>query len=179
MLHRRQFILTSAAMLLVAPTQARSDVFVPPRKPRRLHLLATADGETFRATYWADGRYIPEALVEVSNLLRDRNTGEMCDVDPQLLDFLWQVQHRLDTPAPFHVTSGYRSEKTNARLVRRGRAVSRSYHTLGRAADLWLPGRSLEQIRRAAEHLDCGGVGYYPKSGFVHLDSGPSRCWQS
>lgn len=178
MLCRRQFILTCAAMLAAAPSPARSQWMIPSRKPRRLALLATADGEMLSATYWADGNYVPEALDAFSRLLRDRRTDETCAVDPTLLDFLWQVHHRLDSTAPFYVTSGYRSPRTNALLVRGGRAASRSYHVKGQAADLWLPGRDLARLRRAAEHLACGGVGYYPASGFVHLDTGPARRWE-
>jgi len=188
MLDRRRFLLTSAALLAATQAKATPHIgkpspavprpLIPSRKPRRLHLLAAADGESLQATYWADGRYIPEVLAAFSLLLRDRNTGAVRAMDPGLFDYLWQVHQRLDTSIPFHVTSGYRSPKTNAVLVRQGSAVSSSYHLEGRAADLWLPGRDLAKVRRAAGGLECGGVGYYPDSGFIHLDTGPARSWE-
>ena len=135
-------------------------------------------GEALSVTYWADGRYIAGALDALDRLLRDFRTGEQIRMDVGLLDLLHRLHGAMDTTAPFHVISGYRSPRTNAQLVRQGRGVSsRSLHMDGMAIDLRLPGRDLRDLRRAALALRRGGVGYYPRSGFLHLDTGRVRFW--
>ena len=85
---------------------------------------------------------------------------------------------RLDATEPYHVVCGYRSPETNEFLRRRHRGVAQnSFHVDGRAVDLFLPDRELLQLRSAALDLAAGGVGYYPRSGLVHLDTGPARTW--
>jgi uncharacterized protein YcbK (DUF882 family) len=77
-----------------------------------------------------------------------------------------------------HVISGFRSVEYNAWLARRGSGVSRdSLHLVGRAIDVRFPDVTLGRVRRVAVDLACGGVGHYPGSGFVHLDSGRVRSW--
>ena len=80
---------------------------------------------------------------------------------------------------PMHILSGYRSPATHAMLRRHNRGVAKdSYHLYGKAADIRMPGRSSSEIRRAAMSLQAGGVGYYPRSRFVHVDTGPVRTWR-
>jgi uncharacterized protein YcbK (DUF882 family) len=99
-------------------------------------------------------------------------------MDAGVLDVLGMLREQLDTPDPFLVVSGYRSPATNMRLYLRGEGVAKhSYHTKAMAVDLRSESRSLGQVRDAAMNLQCGGVGYYPRSGFVHVDCGPIRRW--
>ena len=111
-------------------------------------------------------------------MLRDWRTGEVYQIDPVLLDDIFDLQARLGNRGAVRVISGYRSPKTNAALAGAGRGVAkRSLHMQGRAIDLALPGVPTLEIRDAALAMGRGGVGTYSKSGFVHLDTGRVRRW--
>jgi len=131
-----------------------------------------------KVVFWADGQYLPDALADINYLLRDFRTGEATDMDPRLCDLLFSVRQKLDTESPFHIISGYRSPQTNRMLRKHSNGVAKnSLHLVGQAADIRIPGRSLSQVRHAALALRGGGVGYYPSSDFVHIDTGPVRRW--
>src|SRR5260370_38952446 len=99
-------------------------------------------------------------------------------MDDGVLDVLGMLREHPHTPDPFLVVSGYRSPATNMRLYLRGEGVAKhSYHIKGMAVDLRAEGGSLEQGREAALGLQCGGVGYYPRSSFVNAGFGPIRRW--
>ena len=135
-------------------------------------------GEHLTVPYWEDRRYSPEALAEVDNLLRDFRTGEKTNMDVGLLEILHRLRSALESDQPFEIISAYRSPKTNARLAAKSRGVAKhSYHTQGMAIDIRLPGRRLRDMRRAALGLRLGGVGYYGRSNFIHLDTGRVRFW--
>jgi uncharacterized protein YcbK (DUF882 family) len=135
-------------------------------------------GEKIRAEYWADGAYIPDALKAIASVLRDFRTGEIHSIDPNLLDVLVVLRAELETESALEIISGYRSPKTNAMLHAKSRGVaSSSLHMDGMAIDIRISGRQLAQVRDAAISLKAGGVGYYPKDGFVHLDTGFVRRW--
>lgn len=161
------------AALLGGPTQAFAAATT-----RRLDLYAVNTGERLRAEYTVAGRYQADAIAAVSRLMRDHRTGDVHPIDPTLLDALHALGRRLGVSRPLHVVCGYRSLETNRRKLAAGQRVARnSYHLSGRAADVVVPGRSSAMVRRAAVSLRVGGVGYYPRSGFVHLDTGPVRTW--
>ena len=146
--------------------------------PRAVSLYNTHTGEWLRTVYWADGHYIREAVRDINWILRDHYTDEIRPMDAGILDLLGMLRQRLDTPDPFLVICGYRSPATNARLFRRGGGVAKhSYHIKGMAIDLRSERRTLSQVHEAALSLRCGGVGYYPRSDFVHVDCGPVRRW--
>lgn len=135
-------------------------------------------GEFLDTVYRIDGRYVPTALKRVDWVLRDYRTDEVREIDRGLLDLLSSLRDTLDTREPFEVISGYRSPATNARLVATTDGVAPgSLHVVGMAIDIRVPGRSLETLRAAAKSLRGGGVGYYPKSDFVHVDVGRVRYW--
>lgn len=145
---------------------------------RTVSLYSVNTGEHLRAEYFANGAYQPDALAAVSRILRDHLNDQTHGIDPALLDQLSLLQGALGARGPFHVVCGYRSPATNALRQRQHRGVAgHSFHVTGRAADVFLPDRSLGQFRSAALRLGEGGVGYYPGSGFVHLDTGPVRTW--
>lgn len=147
--------------------------------PRRtLQFVSLHTGEKLKVTYWADGRYLPTALQDVNEMLRDWRTGERTRMDPKLLDLLFQLRQKLRADQPFQVISGYRSPKTNAMLHANSDGVaSKSLHMEGKAIDIDMAGRQLKKIRQAALELRMGGVGYYPRSSFVHVDTGRVRQW--
>jgi uncharacterized protein YcbK (DUF882 family) len=147
-------------------------------QPRALAFQNLHTGEKLTTVYWADGRYLPDALRHINWLLRDFRTDETHPIDPALLDLLTELHARLETPEPFHVISGYRSPQTNAMLASLSDGVAQaSFHLQGRAIDIRVPGRRLKHVRGAALGLRRGGVGFYPHSDFVHVDTGPVRRW--
>ena len=154
-------------------------LIMEPSGERRLHLYSTNTGETFNGVYWADGEYIPEALEEIDYLLRDYRANLVKEIAPNLLDLLFNLNRKLEIDQPFHVISGYRSPRTNAALRKRNRRVARnSLHMSGMAVDLRVPDLHVKHLCNAALEMRCGGVGYYAKRGFVHLDVGDVRTWQ-
>ena len=129
--------------------------------------------------FWQDGHYNPESLQEINWLLRDHRTGDVKFIDPRLLSILYLTNLKVDNSKAIHVISGYRSPKTNQMLAQRSSGVAKnSYHMRGRAIDLRIPGIQTDTIRDIGVQLGVGGVGYYPTSDFVHLDTGPKRQWQ-
>jgi uncharacterized protein YcbK (DUF882 family) len=149
-----------------------------PRALRSLSFENTHTGEILQAIYWSDGAYRPDALSGINRILRDHRSGEVKEIDTKLLDLLHSIRERLGSCEPFHVISGYRSPATNAMLRRKGRRVAAgSLHTAGRAIDVRLPGTLLGDLRAAARAIGAGGVGFYPSSDFVHVDTGRVREW--
>lgn len=135
-------------------------------------------GESFSGAYRVGDRYLPEAFDKINYVLRDFRTGEIFPIDPRVMDILCSVRHRMSTDEAFEVLSGYRSPKTNAMLRATSEGVARnSLHLTGQAIDIRLPGYSTAGLRQAGIKLGAGGVGYYPKSDFVHMDTGKVRIW--
>lgn len=145
---------------------------------KKLAFLNLHTGERIRSTYWAEGNYIPEELQAIENLLRDHRTGELHPIDTSLLDLLQLLHDQIGARKEFHIISAYRSPKTNAMLASRSNGVvKKSLHMQGKAIDIRLPECSLSNLRNVALSLKSGGVGYYPKSDFIHIDTGRVRFW--
>lgn len=145
-------------------------------KALAFHHLHT--GERLSATFWHDGAYDAGALDAINHVLRDHYSGQVTEIEPGLLDLLCDINHALETPEPFEVISAYRSPQTNERLRKEGHGVAKkSLHMKGMAIDIRVPGRDLAMVRATARGLKRGGVGYYPRSDFVHVDIGRVRFW--
>jgi uncharacterized protein YcbK (DUF882 family) len=172
---RRRLLKDVAALALGAalplPKQARGAA------PRALSLVHTHTGERLHVTYFDGGAYVADALASINALLRDFRNGETTRIDPALFDTL----HALNLacgPGTFEVISAFRSPATNEMLRARGTGVAgNSLHVHGRAIDVRLSGRDTGRLRDAAIALGRGGVGYYARSNFVHLDTGRVRTW--
>lgn len=136
-------------------------------------------GDKLKLTYFENGRYVKDALEEISYILRDYHTGDTHAIDPALLDQLYDLKLLLGASGkPIHIISGYRSPYTNARLRHHSHGVAKdSLHMQGRAIDIRISGVETRDIRNAALSMRSGGVGYYPRSNFVHLDTGDFRTW--
>jgi uncharacterized protein YcbK (DUF882 family) len=134
-------------------------------------------GESLKkSVFWAQGKYNPESLKDIRQLFRDHRTNAVHEVDRDLLHLLHKIHHSLGTIEPFHLISGYRSPRSNAMLNSRSHGVAKnSLHVYGKAADVYVPGRSLKQLQAAAKMLRLGGVGRYTQ--FVHVDTGRVRYW--
>jgi uncharacterized protein YcbK (DUF882 family) len=176
---RRRFLSLSAGVaggLLVAPSHAIGASSRHGERILRFRHLHT--GESLTRTYWAEGVYLDDELADINRLLRDHRTGDIHQIDPQLLDLLHHLQHKTGSRAPFEVISGYRSPKTNEGLRKHSNGVAKkSLHMRGMAIDIRIPGVDLARLRKAALALKGGGVGYYPKSNFLHIDTGRVRHW--
>ena len=145
---------------------------------KTLAFVHTHTGEKLKLTYFERGNYVRDALQEINYLLRDFRTDDIHPIDTALLDQLFDLKQTLGLNKPFHIISGYRSPFTNAQLHKRSHGVAEhSFHMQGRAIDIRVEGVSSKKIRNAALNMAQGGVGYYPRSNFVHLDSGRFRTW--
>lgn len=147
--------------------------------PRDIALSHLHTRERIATVYAIGDRFIPTALHALDHFLRDHHSGEVGRMDPQLFELLQRVRRELASAAAFEVISGYRSPATNERLrtTGGGGVATRSLHLEGRAIDVRLPGVPLSDLRDAAIGLKAGGVGYYPRENFVHLDTGRVRRW--
>jgi uncharacterized protein YcbK (DUF882 family) len=153
----------SLAMLAARPALALDEV------PRSLSFAGLHTGESLRVT---------EALQQIDWVLRDFRTATSHPIDPRLLDQLHALSIRLGSSGHYDVISGYRSPTTNAFLAASSSGVAHnSFHMKGMAIDVRVPGVALDRLRDAARGLEAGGVGYYPSSDFVHVDTGPIRHW--
>lgn len=147
---------------------------------RELSFYHTHTGKRLEVVYWKDGKYVDSALDNINNFLSDFRTGDIVDMDPTLLDLIYDVRDSLGSDGTYQVVSAYRSPKTNDML--RGRSATsgvakKSQHLLGKAIDVRLEGIETTRLRDAAIGLRRGGVGYYEQSDFVHMDTGRVRRW--
>jgi uncharacterized protein YcbK (DUF882 family) len=134
--------------------------------------------ETLDVVFRKGDRYDETALAALDHILRDWRRDEVLPLDRSLFDMMATIAARLGQPPSFEIISGYRSPETNEMLRRKGGgAAKRSLHMVGRAVDLRLKGVRLAALRDTATALGHGGVGYYPRSGFVHIDTGRVRSW--
>lgn len=175
---RRRFA-GALGTLLAAPALILSRHAPASTAPSRtLRFEHTHTDEKLAVTYTAGARYVPSALLKIDRFLRDFRTGEVHAIDPELLDQLHQLATVTGSSAPFEVISGYRSAATNTVLRTHGTGVaSQSLHLDGRAIDIRLADVSIADLRDAAVSLRAGGVGFYPDSKFVHVDTGRVRRW--
>ena len=146
--------------------------------PRTLSLVNVNTDETLTVTYWSDGAYRRDALDKLNHFLRDSHEGAETEMDPLLFDVLWHTQMHVGFSGAVEVLSAFRSPTTNAWLASVSRGVANdSQHMNGNAMDIRMPGVPVFKIRQVARSLGMGGVGFYPRSGFVHIDTGPVRYW--
>jgi uncharacterized protein YcbK (DUF882 family) len=146
--------------------------------PRTLSLINVNTDEALTVTYWSGGAYHRDALDKLNHFLRDSRDGSETEMDPQLFDVLWHTQQHVGFTGAVEVLSAYRSPTSNAWLASVSRGVaSDSQHMNGNAMDISMPGVPVFQMRQVARSLGMGGVGFYPRSGFVHIDTGPVRYW--
>lgn len=146
--------------------------------PRTLNLVNFNTQEVLTVTYWSNGAYHRQALDQLNQFLRDTRDNVSTEMDPLLFDVLWHTAQIVGYGGSIEVLSAFRSPSTNAWLASVSRGVARdSQHMNGNAMDVRFPGVPVFSIRQAAYSLNMGGVGFYPRSGFVHLDTGPVRYW--
>lgn len=171
---RRALGLTAGAAALACTPSA----IAQGRSVRRLRIYNVNTNEAFDGIYWRDGRYLPQAMAMLNQILRDHRANEATAMDPELFDLLNAVALRIGSDGFYHVISAYRTPETNTVKALKSRRVARnSQHVEGKAMDLRLPDVSTDGIARIALSMQQGGVGLYRRDGFVHLDTGEPRTW--
>ena len=186
-LSRRRFLSSLAVglpLLGLAPDVLASSLEAASSTPaaalatRAIDFAHTHTGERLSVEYFSRGNYLPDALSTVNHFLRDFRTGDVHTIDAGLLDLLHSLTQLTGTSKPFQVISGYRSPKTNDLLRQHSEGVAAgSLHMQGQAIDIRLADVPLATLRNAALNVRRGGVGYYPGSDFVHVDTGRIRRW--
>lgn len=188
LLHRRRLLKGLAAALplaLASPrlayaiTEANTEAISGANSaPRELSFYHTHTDERLSVVYFDGQDYVPEALAQLNKLMRDFRTGESHEIDPGVFDIL-NALCGLCGKGTYDIVSAYRSPHTNKmlRASRGGGVAKHSLHMEGKAIDIRLNGRASTQLHRAAVALGRGGVGYYPESNFIHLDTGRVRTW--
>ena len=164
------------------PTSSSRTVRVADAQTKTITIQSTHTGERLRATFVSNGLYDEGALAELNHLLRDHRNDKVRDIDRALFDTAYEIAMRTrgHDRAVLHLVSGYRSPETNKMLRSKSSGVAKnSYHVRGRAMDLFVDGAPIKDVHVAALKASDGGVGYYPSSNFVHIDTGPERSWPS
>ena len=147
--------------------------------PKVLAVQNLHTGEKIEACFWENGKYVPDACAALNKVLRDHRTGDVHMMDPGLYEILTAIALKLEKRPTFQIISGYRSPKSNKMLQATGGGgvATHSLHMDGKAMDVRLPGTALKSLQTAALGLKKGGVGFYPVSNFVHVDTGRVRQW--
>jgi uncharacterized protein YcbK (DUF882 family) len=175
---RRSFLKSSVVLASAIGVPAVAKAAQPAPAERAIRLYNTHTGESLRSVFWAEGQFIPDALQDINKLLRDHRNNKIAPIDPKLIVLLNEVSDKFGDTQALHVISGYRSPESNAKLATRSGGVARhSMHMDGKAIDIRIPGKNLAQLHKAAMSMRAGGVGYYPDSQFVHMDTGRVRYW--
>ena len=177
-LSRRDFLKMSAGGVVVASTlpsvcwASRAD------EPRVLAMNNLNTGELLESCYFDGSDYVDKELKRLDKFCRDHRRNEVHPMDRRLFDQISQIQKLIGTENEVIVISGYRSPATNSSLRNSSSGVAKkSMHMEGKAIDFRLDGVKLSKVRDAALSLKAGGVGYYPRSNFVHIDTGLVRSW--
>ncbi|WP_174274949.1 DUF882 domain-containing protein [Sphingomonas bacterium] len=150
---------------------------------RRIAFKNVHTGDTVDARFFGASGWDRQGLAELNHGLRDWRNNAQTQMDPALLLLLSRIRDTLDVDprTKFDLISGYRSPQTNAALRDRGGehtgVASKSQHMLGKATDIHMPGIPLDRLHAVAMAMQAGGVGYYPRDGFVHVDTGRVRHW--
>ena len=176
-LSRRQFLLSSAAAIggaaVPSLTWGALSTTIPSvvKRARSLSMYNIHTGETFKGEYWEKGAYLSDAASTLNHFMRDRRSGDVCSMDQNVIDLLSNIQNIVGNNRTLHVLCGYRSPATNAKMRQRSRGVAKnSQHMYGKAVDFYVPGIKLPELKKIAASFKAGGVGYYPSSGFIHVD---------
>ncbi len=176
---RRNF-LKKSAVLMGGAIITQSELLASRGETKTIHLHNIHQNKTYNANFYERDAYRLRGLFEVNKAFVDHRAHEMTRIDVGLINLLYEINLEVGLDKNFNIISGYRSEKTNANLAKKMRGVAKdSYHMQGKAVDIYMPNVRLSKIKDIAVGLKKGGVGYYPKSNFIHLDVGPVRRWGS
>ncbi len=175
----RRGFLKKSAVLAGGAIITQQELFADSSNVKTLKLHNIHENKTYKAEFYEKDCYKLRGLFEVNKAFIDYRAKEITRIDVNLINLLYDINQHIGLDKEFNVISGYRSEKTNAKLRRSMRGVAKeSYHIKGQAVDIYVPGVSLRKLKDIAVGLGRGGVGYYPNSNFIHVDVGPVRKWR-
>jgi len=168
-----------AASVLTLPLLSNSQALSRPLNTgRELSFYHTHTGKNLSIVYHDGTSYLSPALQEINQFLSDFRSGEVHPIDTRLLDALYLLHKKTGIENSFEIISAYRSPKTNAKLRNKSKSVAKhSLHMQGKAVDIRLRGISTKELRNKAMAMKVGGVGYYRRSDFIHMDTGRVRYW--
>lgn len=176
--NRRRLLALGGAALGISLLPRQAFASISTARPRTLTLSNLNTGEVIKTEFFNGKSYDKGELTRLNHFFRDYRANKIKTIDPHLFDQLFRLQTMLETHKPIQLISGYRSLVTNNTMRSHSKGVAKhSYHTLGQAMDFHIEGIALSNVRKAALSLKAGGVGYYPSSNFVHIDTGPVRTW--
>ncbi len=178
--YRRKLLLLGSVTAGISCFPSLAQASLSTSRPKILTLNNIHTGESLKTEFFNGKTYNQSELVRLNHFFRDYRANKIHTIDPHLFEHLYRLQAMLGTNKPVQLVSGFRSVDTNNRLRQRSAhsgVAKHSYHTLGQAMDFHIEGVALANIRKAAIKLNMGGVGYYPRSNFVHIDTGPVRHW--
>ncbi len=178
---RRKFLKLGLVGVLgaVAPLVTTKSVFAASKSEAwKISFVNVKTRESFSGVYRVGDKYLPEAFERMNYVLRDFRTDEVFPMDPRIIDVMSIIRKKLGANNHYEILSAYRSPKTNNMLGNKTRGVAKnSFHMYGQAIDIRIPDHSTKSIRNVAKSIKVGGVGYYPRSNFVHIDTGSVRSW--
>jgi uncharacterized protein YcbK (DUF882 family) len=167
----------AAALALTLSTTSLQSV-IANGDTRSISMFHTHSKESITVTFKVNGRYDEAGLAKLNHFLRDWRNHKETKMNPHLFDILWEVNRDTGGKEPIQIISAFRSSETNEMLRSRSSGVARfSQHVQGNAIDFRIPGVSLNELRAAGLRLQRGGVGFYPGSDFMHMDTGTIRHW--
>lgn len=167
-------------MILFSSPSAAGDLSdLSATQEHHLRLYHTHTGEHIDIVYRRGNQYLPEAEAKLDYFLRDHRTGDVKHYDPHVFDILSDLAATIGHPnAEIDVICGYRTPWSNQFLRAHSAGVAKnSQHMQAHAIDIRIRGVDTLTLRNAALALGRGGVGYYPRSAFVHVDTGRVRTW--
>ena len=178
---RRDFLKTGA-IIAGGLAMGSEELFARTHRRKRRESLTLHNihlNKTFHAEFFDGERYNITGLFQIDKALMDYRAWQIARIDLRLVNLLYEINRFVGTKHKINVISGYRSPQTNLYLRRHSRGVAKkSYHMKAQAADIQIPGIRLSKLREIARSIGMGGVGYYPRSNFVHIDVGPVRSWR-
>ena len=177
----RRHFLKKTALLTTGAIVTQAELFGSTEAEKALKLRAVHQAKDYYAEFFENNCYKISGLFTINKAFMDTRAREMTRIDIDLINLLYEINLRVGLEKKFNIISGYRSPRTNAWLRHQlgGRNVAKnSYHMKGMAVDINVDGVPLHKLKEIALSLKRGGVGYYPKKGFIHVDVGPVRYWR-